>query len=74
MQRLAFADLERADQRQPQEILVKPPRLLRISAAIGIVVQPFDLVLPAVSEPYDIAGGRALSPAPWLNMITVARS
>jgi len=34
----ALVDLERADQAEAEEILVKPPRFFRVSAAIGVVM------------------------------------
>ena len=36
---LGFADLERAGERQAEEILVEAARLLRVAAAVGVVVQ-----------------------------------
>src|SRR5262249_10654896 len=42
MERPAFIYLESADHPQTEEILVKSPRLLGITAAISIVVQPLD--------------------------------
>src|ERR1700759_2620166 len=49
MQRTALADLERADTPKPEKILVKAPGLLRIAAAIGVVVQAFNhKLLPAM--------------------------
>src|SRR5215472_8293775 len=42
MKRAPLIDLERADQLEPEKILVKRPGLLRIPAAIGVVVQPLD--------------------------------
>src|SRR5215467_3125975 len=42
MERPAFVYLESADHPQTEEILVESPRLLGITAAISIVVQPLD--------------------------------
>src|SRR5262252_366709 len=42
MERPAFVYLESADHPQTEKILVKSPRLLGITAAISIVVQPLD--------------------------------
>src|SRR5215472_9322875 len=41
MEPAAFVDLERADQTEPQEILVEAACLLRVAAAIGVMVQTF---------------------------------
>src|SRR5204863_6633175 len=48
VQSLSFADLEGADQLQAEEILVEDPRLFRVAAAIGVVVQAFDHRMPRV--------------------------
>ena len=39
---LGAADLDRVDQRQAEEILVEAARLLRVAAAVGVVVQLAD--------------------------------
>src|SRR5579885_1724120 len=43
VQRLPVAYLERADEGQAEEVLIESARLLRVAAAIGIVVQSFDV-------------------------------
>src|SRR5437868_2485919 len=48
VQGFSFADLEGADQLQAEEILVEHPRLLGITATIGVVVQAFDHRMPRV--------------------------
>src|SRR5690349_11333087 len=39
---LGLLDLERLDERQPEEFLVELARLFRVAAAVGVVVQTFD--------------------------------
>src|SRR6185295_508864 len=39
---LGLVDDERVDERQAEEVLVKAPRLLRVAAAIGVVMKTFD--------------------------------
>src|SRR5271165_3561691 len=44
VQPATLIDLERADQAQTEEILIKDPRLLRVPAAIRVMMQTFDHV------------------------------
>src|SRR3954471_2846186 len=39
---LGLLDLQRAAQRQPEKVFVEAPRLLRVAAAVSVVMQAFD--------------------------------
>ncbi len=48
---LRFPDLERARERQPQEILIELPRLSRVAATICVVMQTLDHLRAPVFAP-----------------------